>query len=64
MANVTRYGKPSMTNLPPDLGMAIFKQILNTPAPDRANLHKESARLEKAMLRERNREDAQGNTSK
>lgn len=26
-----RYGKPSMKNLPTELGRAIFKQMLNSP---------------------------------
>lgn len=64
MANTVQYGKPSMTNLPPELGMAIFRQILETPAPDRDRLRRESARLEKAMLQERDREDAEGHTAK
>lgn len=64
MANVVRYRKPSMTNLPPELGKAIFRQILSTPAPDRAKLRKESERLEREMVREREKEDAQRNTAK
>ena len=38
MADAIRYGKPSLTNLPKDLGKAIFKKILATPAPDRAKM--------------------------
>ena len=53
-----------MTNLPTDLGKAIFKQIMNTPAPDRAKMKAESDELLKQMIREREREDAEGTTSK
>lgn len=64
MANMTRYGKPSLTNLPTDLGKTIFKQIMNTPAPDRAKMKAESDQLLKQMIKDREREDAEGNTSK
>ena len=53
-----RYAKPRMTNLPPDLGMAIFRQILNTPAPDRAKMRAKSQRLVQEMVKAREREDA------
>ena len=64
MANMTRYGKPSLTNLPADLGKTIFKQIMNTPAPDRVKMKAESDELLKQMIKEREREDAERNTSK
>lgn len=59
MDNTTRYGKPSLTNLPADLGKAIFKQIMNTPAPDRAKMKAESDELLKQMVKEREKEEAQ-----
>lgn len=58
MADAIRYGKPSLTNLPKDLGKAIFKKILATPAPDRAKMKAESEALLKEMIQEREREDA------
>ena len=64
MAEISRYNKPSMTNLPPDLGVAIFKQILNSPAPDREKMRSESRRLVKENVEVRKREIAQGNTAK
>lgn len=64
MAFSTRYAKPSMTNLPPDLGKAIFQQILNTPKPDDEMLSAEARRLEKEMVKVREREDAQKKASK
>lgn len=64
MAEISRYNKPSMTNLPRDLGVAIFKQILNSPAPDREKMRAESRRLVKENVKVREREIAQGNTAK
>ena len=59
-----RYGKPNMTNLPSDLGIAIFTQILNTPKPDREKRRAESKAMERKMLEARLKEDAQRNSSK
>lgn len=63
MAEISRYNKPSMTNLPRDLGMAIFKQI-SSPAPDREKMRAESRRLVQENVNIRQREIAQGNTAK
>lgn len=63
MATNTRYAKPCMTNLPPELGKSIFTQILNTPAPDRKKMKAESAKLLKAMVQERDREDERRNSA-
>ena len=58
MAYSTKFGKPSMTNLPTELGVRIFKQILNTPRPDYAKMHEKAVRLEREMVKVREREDA------
>ena len=58
MAYSTRFGKPVMTNLPTDLGIGIFKQILSTPKPDYAKMQEEAARLEREMVKVREKEDA------
>ena len=55
----TRYTKPNMTNLPYELGKAIFEQILNTPKPDDERIDEEARKLEKEMIKVRDREDAQ-----
>jgi len=47
-----------MTNLPPDLGRAIFKHILNTPPVDDEKMKAESARLVAEMLKIRKEEMA------
>ena len=49
----TRYGQPCMTNLPTELGRAIFKQILNSPKPDDEAMREEAIRLEKEMIKAR-----------
>ena len=49
----TRYGQPCMTNLPTELGRAIFKQILNSPKPDDEAMRAEAIRLEKEMIKAR-----------
>ena len=61
MAEVSRFRKPNMTNLPQDLGMAIFRQILNSPAPDREKMRSESQRLVRENVKVRKREIAQRN---
>ena len=61
MAEVSRFRKPNMTNLPQDLGMAIFRQILNSPAPDREKMRSESQRLVRENVKVRKRETAQRN---
>ncbi|MBQ6240530.1 MAG: hypothetical protein IJK56_09300 [Firmicutes bacterium] len=64
MAYSTRFGKPNMTNLPSELGTAIFKQILSTPRPDYAKMQEEAIKLEKEMVKVREREDAQRTAAK
>ena len=64
MAYSTRFGKPNMTNLPSELGAAIFKQILSTPRPDYAKMQEEATRLEREMVKVREKEDAQGTSAK
>ncbi len=59
MADTVRYGKPCMTNLPPELGRAIIKQMLNTPKPDRDEIKARVRKLEKQMFEARERENAQ-----
>ena len=55
----TRYGKPCMTNLPTELGRAIFNQILNTPKPDYDAMEKKARALEKEMIRIMEQTDAE-----
>ena len=47
-----------MTNLPTELGRAIFKQILNTPKPDYDAMEKKARALEAEMLKVREQENA------
>ena len=64
MAYTPKYGKPNMTNLPSDLGIGIFEQILNTPKPDYKKLQEESMRLEREMVKVREAEDAKRTSAK
>ena len=64
MAFTTRYAKPNMANLPSALGKAIFHQIMNTPKPDDEQLNRAAKKLEKEMIKVRDREDAQKKTAK
>ena len=64
MAESKRYGKPCMTNLPTELGRAIFKQILSTPRPDYDAMEAEVRQLEKEIIEARERENAQRTSEK
>ena len=59
MAEYMEYGKPCMTNLPYDLGVKIFEQILNTPRPDYDKMEEEANRLEQEIVKIRKEENAQ-----
>ena len=61
MAEITKFRKPIMTNLPQELGVAIFKQIMSSPLPDREKMRIESQRLVHENVKVRKKEIAQGN---
>ena len=44
-----RYGKPCMTDLPPELGRMIFDAIMNPPPADHTILEREVARAERRL---------------
>ena len=48
-ARPIRYGKPCMTNLPPELGRMIIDAIRNPPPFDRTKLERECARAERRL---------------
>lgn len=54
MSNI-RYGKPSMTNLPYELGKAIFEEIDNSKPVDKIKRKKEANDFIKRVLEERKR---------
>ena len=58
MAYITQFGKPNMTNLPSELGIGIFRQILNTPKPDYLKMQEEAIKLEREMKKVREKENA------
>ena len=59
-----RYRKPDMTNLPRELGAAIFNQIMSSPAPDRDNMKRESEHLIRENIKIRENEIARESSSK
>lgn len=44
-----RYVKPSITNLPHDLGMMIYNQITNTPPTDFTELNRKAREAERRL---------------
>ncbi|MBQ7068814.1 MAG: DUF4160 domain-containing protein [Synergistaceae bacterium] len=52
-----KYGRPCMTDLPPELGRAIITQMLNTPPVDWEKMKAESARLSAEFLKMRQEEE-------
>ena len=53
----TRIGKPSMTDLPFDLGKRIIDQILETPKPDFSNTEAEVRRVKDFMRAQRQQKE-------
>ncbi len=52
-----RYGKPSMNNLPYELGKSIFEEIMNSKPVDKEQFDKEVMEMKKQMIAARERED-------
>ena len=57
MSSYARYLKPSITNLPVDLGREIFSQILNSPVSNHKAMRDKSNQLLASMLEAREREN-------
>ena len=47
------YRKPSMTNIPRDIGEKIFDDIRNSTKPDRKRLYEEADKLEREIMKKR-----------
>jgi len=47
-----RYGKPSLTNLPPEIGIPIFEQIMKAPKASTEELDRLVAELRERILSE------------
>lgn len=54
------YGKPCMSNLPPDLGQRIIVQIANSTPPDREKIRQTSSKMLDNMKAKRQQEYAAG----
>lgn len=52
------YGKPCMSNLPPELGRRVIHHITDSELPDRELLRRKSSELLNEMIAERKRENA------
>lgn len=64
MADILEYTKPNMTNIPKELGVAIFKQIMGSTVPDREKMRSESQRLVKENVEVRKTEIAKRNSAR
>ena len=53
VANTVRFGKPSMTDLPYELGRRIFSQMNSTPKPDFTKTRKEVDEIKQKIIAER-----------
>ena len=51
-----RYGKPSMTNLPYELGKSIFEEILNSKPVDQEAVERKCQKIEKQIIESRKKE--------
>lgn len=57
-----RYGKPSMTNLPYELGKSILEEMLNAPKLDWEAMKKKADEMEARMYDSRIEEEKRKNT--
>lgn len=51
MARTVRYGKPSITNLPSELGMNIINTINKTPPINERKLRREVKKVEDRIMK-------------
>lgn len=51
MAQNTRYGKPSMTYLPPELGRQIINETMHAPRPDTLTIQKKKLEVMEELRR-------------
>ena len=58
--NGVRIGKPSMTDLPYDLGKRIIDQIMSTPKPDFSDTELEVERVKEQIRAQRRKKEAVG----
>jgi len=50
IVSTIRYGKPSITNIEPELGRSIFHTILSTPKPDHEKLGQQADEILRQFL--------------
>lgn len=56
------YGKPSMNDLPYELGKSILEEMLNAPKPDWQAMKKKADEMEARMYASRIEEEKRKNT--
>ena len=52
-----RYPKPCMTNMPRDVGLQVFREILSSSPPDPVKMIRELDEFEKRIEEERRRSE-------
>ena len=55
MTTSQRYPKPCMTNMPRDVGLQVFKEILSSSPPDPVKMKRELDEFERRIEEERRR---------
>ena len=53
MTTLQRYPKPCMTNMPRDVGLQVFREILSSSPPDPVKMKMELDEFEMRILAER-----------
>ena len=52
-----RYPKPCMTNMPRDVGLQVFREILSSSPPDPVKMKRELVEFEKRIVEHRRNTD-------
>ena len=55
MTTSQRYPKPCMTNMPRDVGLQVFREILSSSPPDPVKMKRELDESERRIVEERRR---------
>lgn len=55
MTSLQQYPKPCMTNMPRDIGLQVFKEILSSSPPDPVKMKNELDEFERRIVEERRR---------
>ncbi len=61
MTTPQRYPKPCMTNMPRDVGLQVFKEILSSSPPDPVKMERELDEFEGRIVEEKKRLNSEKN---